>query len=345
MSYAIETCDLSKNFKHQRGLIDFFRPSKRVLETVAVNKVNVKVEEGGVFGLLGPNGAGKTTFIKMLCTLVTPTSGTARIYGFDVGREERQVRGLVGLVASDERSFFWRLTGRENLSFFASLYRAPKEETEKRIDELVELLDLTDVAEMRFNEYSTGMKQRLAIARGLLHKPRILFLDEPTRGLDPMSAHTLRGLIKERVVHHLGNSVLVTTHILSEAEQLCNRIALMDHGKIVANGSIEEIKSSFHNHVTYHLDVKNFSEEDIHRISRIRNVASCLKHCKDDDVLGIEINLFKTSGDISEVLKFIFENNGIILKCTMKETTLEDIFHLIFHDKREIYSVEGNYTS
>lgn len=119
----------------------------------------------------------------------------------------------------------------------------------------------------------------------------------------------------------------------------------MDHGKIVADGSIEEIKSSFHNHVTYHLDVKNFLEEDIHRISRIRNVASCLKHYKDDDVLGIEINLFKNSGDISEVLKFILENNGIILKCTMKETTLEDIFHLIFHDKREIHSLEGNYTS
>lgn len=334
MRYAIETYELTKKFRHQRGLVDVFRSSKGGAETTAVDNITIKVEDREIFGLLGPNGAGKTTFIKLLCTLVLPSSGTAKIYGYDVVKEEDRVKRLIGFVTSEERSFFWRLTGRENLRFFASLYKLPKKETEKRIEELFELFDLKEVSDRRFNECSTGLKQRLAIARGLLSKPRILFLDEPTRGLDPISANTLQDIIKERIVGHLGNSVFVTTHILSEIEQLCSSIAVMNHGRIIANGRMEEIKSSFQKYEKYHIEVKNFSEADFQRITQMEGIVGCSMPFHNNGSVNIEVRLRKNTRDISDILKFILQNNGRIVKCTMEETTFEDIFHSLFQDQK-----------
>lgn len=333
MQYAIETYDLSKRFQHQRGLLGLFQRSKKAEETIAVDKVNIKVEEGEVFGLLGHNGAGKTTLIKLLCTAIIPSSGTAKIHGYDITREGNHVRNLIGLVSSDERSFFWRLTGKENLIFFASLYKIPKKESEKRINNLLELFDLREAANIRFNEYSTGMKQKLGIARGLLNKPSILFLDEPTKGLDPASAHILRNLIKERVVRHLGNSVIVTTHILSEVEHLCNKIAVMNYGKIVASGSIEDIKSSFQKYEKYHLQIENLSDVDIDEIARMENIISYSRLFSTDGVIDIEISLLKNTKKISDILKFILQNNGKIRKCALIEPTFEEVFQSIVENK------------
>lgn len=327
MKYAIETHRLSKTFYHQRGLLDFFRPSKKVEETIAVDKVNLTMEKGEVLGLLGPNGAGKTTLIKMLCTAIIPSSGTAKIYGYDVVKEDYRVKRLISLVSSDERSFFWRLTGKENMRFFASLHKLLNKEAEKRIDHVLDLFDLKDVADIRFNEYSTGMKQKLSIARGLLSKPKIMFLDEPTKGLDPVSALTLQNLIKERVVSHFGNSVLFTTHILSEAEKLADRIVILNRGQMIVSGSTEEIKSNYQESEKYHIEVNNLSEKEVGKIADIENVVSFSWLHSSNGRIHMEIRLLKDKGDISDILKFILQNNGRILRCTLIEKAFEDLFY------------------
>lgn len=333
MKYAIETSRLTKRFYHQRGLIDLFRPSRKIVDTIAVNEVTLRVEQGIICGLLGSNGAGKTTFIKMLCTSILPSSGTAMIYGYDITRHEQQVKRLIGLVSSDERSFFWRLTGKQNLRFFAKLYKLPSNEIDKRIEHLFELFDLTYASDVRFNEYSTGMKQKLAIARGLLSRPKILFLDEPTKGLDPISANALRKLIKERVVGHLGNTVLVTTHILPEAEQLCDSIAVMDHGRIVASGSVGDITSAAQKYDKYNLTVQNISATDIQELLRMEDIINNSRLVHTNGAVSFEISLLKNSGAISHVLRYILNNNGKVLKCAIEDTTFEDVFHSIINEQ------------
>jgi ABC-2 type transport system permease protein len=208
----------------------------------AVDGVTLSIKAGELFGLLGPNGAGKTTLIKVLCTLIQPTSGVATINGYDLTQEYR-VKSSVGLMTSDERSFYWRLTGRQNLEFFGRLHHIPHEELGFRIEEAIDFSDLTPVADKRFNTYSTGMRQRLAIARAILHNPSILFLDEPARGLDPESIIRLHKLIRQELVDRKGITVFLTTHDLVEAESLCDRIALMNQGRITACGTIPELRT------------------------------------------------------------------------------------------------------
>jgi len=219
-----------------------------------VDHVDLSVEEGELFGLLGPNGAGKTTLIKLLATLIVPTSGTLRINGYDL-RDETGIRQSVGLATSDERSFYWRLSGRQNLEFFASLYGLPPERGRNRIDEVLEQVGLQEVAEVQFHTYSAGMRQRLTIARALLAEPQIIFLDEPTKGVDPVAARQLHALIRGRLIGHLGITVLMTTHQLAEAEQLCDRLAVMDKGRILMCGTLSELRGIFGPLKRYRLEV------------------------------------------------------------------------------------------
>ena len=185
---ALETSGLTKRYPHQRGLLEVLR-SLPARETLALDDVTFSVEPGEVFGLLGPNGSGKTTCLKLLSTILSPTAGRAVVCGHDVVREARTVRRLVALVSGEERSHYWRLTGRQNLEFFGRLFYLDQRTIGRRTDELLDVFDLSRFADVRVAEYSTGMKQKLSIARGLLSSPRLLFLDEPTRGLDPVAAH------------------------------------------------------------------------------------------------------------------------------------------------------------
>ena len=194
MEYAIQTDKLHKVFRQEKGLSDLFK-SGNANEKVAVNSLTLQIREGEIFGLLGPNGSGKTTFLKMLGTILLPTSGSATIFGHDIVREENKVRKIVGLVTGEERSLYWRLTGRQNLYFFGNLYGIKRQGMESQINKLLKLFDLEHAADNRVSGYSSGMKQKLAIARGLLGNPKILFLDEPTRTLDPLAAHNLLNLI------------------------------------------------------------------------------------------------------------------------------------------------------
>ncbi len=212
--FAIETEDLTKRYN---GL-------------TAVDGLNLTVDHGEVFGLLGPNGAGKTTIISMLCTIINPSSGSATVNGFDILKQSGKVRRSIGIVFQDP-SIDDRLTGRENLQLHACLYDMPSELTKKRIAEVLELVGLADRADYAMRTYSGGMRRRLELARGLLHRPSVLFLDEPTLGLDPQTREHLWEYI-ENLSLTSEITIILTTHYMEEADQLCQRIAIIDHGKI-----------------------------------------------------------------------------------------------------------------
>ncbi|MBI5870189.1 MAG: ABC transporter ATP-binding protein [Actinobacteria bacterium] len=206
----------------------------------AVRDISLSIERGEIFGLLGPNGAGKTTLTKMLCTLLLPTSGSASICGFDLARQQAKVKSRIALISSEERSFYWRLSGRQNLDFFAALHGLSKKTAQKRISEVLEIVEMSDAADRRFQEYSTGMKQRMGLARGLLADPEVFFMDEPTKGLDPIAAWQLHEFIRNRLAA-AGKTVVIATHHLAEAEQICDRVGIMYNGGMLASGPVKEL--------------------------------------------------------------------------------------------------------
>lgn len=210
----------------------------------AVDGISFTVGKGEIFGILGPNGAGKTTTIKMLCSLLRPSGGRAEVLGIDVSddRESRKLRRSISMVSGGERGLYYRLTGRQNLRFFADLYGISKDEREKRIEQALELVHMTDAADRKVESYSRGMKQRIHIARSLINDPEILFLDEPSIGLDPEIAMEIRGIVRD--LSERGKTVILTTHYMPEAEELCDRILLLKHGRTVGYGTISELKDT-----------------------------------------------------------------------------------------------------
>src|ERR687887_566870 len=233
---VVEARDLKRTYRTSTGIL-----RRRTLEVEAVRGVSFEIEKGELFGLLGPNGAGKTTTIKMLITLLIPTSGSARVLGYDVVKDAREVRKRIGYVFGGERGVYERLSGYDNLRYFAELYGVPPRIQKQRIEEMLELVGLKGREQERAEGYSRGMKQRLHVARGLLHDPAVIFLDEPTLGLDPVGARELRSTIATLV--DAGKTVLLTTHYMFEADSLCDRIAVISRGEIVAEGTPVELKS------------------------------------------------------------------------------------------------------
>jgi ABC-2 type transport system ATP-binding protein len=234
---VIEAIDLRRTYRTSTGI---FR--RRSLGVEAVRGVSFSVRQGELFGLLGPNGAGKTTTIKMLITLLLPTAGTARVLGLDVVEDAREVRKRIGYVFGGDRGLYERLPALDNLRYFAELYGVPPREQRTRIHELLELVGLDGREKERVEGYSRGMRQRLHIARGLLHDPEVVFLDEPTIGVDPVGARELRATISSLV--EAGKTVLLTTHYMFEADALCDRIAVIAKGRIVAEGTPQELKNT-----------------------------------------------------------------------------------------------------
>jgi ABC-2 type transport system ATP-binding protein len=224
---AIEVLHLRRTFKSNIGVI-----KRTTKEIVAVDDVSFEIQEGELFGLLGPNGAGKTTTVKMLTTLLIPTSGSASVKGFDVVAQAEEVRRRIGFIFGGERGLYWRLSGIDNLRYFASLYSIDPDVTKKRISYLLDMVGLNGRGDEKVEGYSRGMKQRLHVARTLLHDPDVLFLDEPTLGLDPVGAREFRQVILN--LQSEKKTILLTTHYMFEADALCDRIAVIDHGRIVA---------------------------------------------------------------------------------------------------------------
>jgi ABC-2 type transport system ATP-binding protein len=203
-------------------------------ETVALDSVDFEVKKGEIFGLLGPNGAGKTTIVKILSTILLPSSGKATVLGLDVAKNTREIRKRINLVSGGETPGYGSITVRENLWFFSQLYGLPKELAHQRIEKLSHDLELTEYLSTRMHKLSTGFKQRMNLVRGFINSPDVLFLDEPTLGLDVFSALNLRRVIKSWIEEHPEKTILLTTHYMAEADVLCDRIAMINHGKILA---------------------------------------------------------------------------------------------------------------
>ena len=310
--------------KQKRSFWPFGKREPKSMFT-AVNGVDLQIERGEIFGLLGPNGAGKSTTIRMLCTLLEPTSGTARVHGFDVVKQANEVRRSLGTVLAGERSIYWKLTGRENLEYFAALYHIPPEIARKRVEELIERMELKERANELVEKYSTGMKQRVAIAKALLARPPILLLDEPTLGLDPQAARRLRELIGE--LKQEGHTILLTTHYMEEADQLSDRIGIIDQGKVIALDTPERLKQRINQKEIIRLEVTGWHDEIAEKLRTVSGVDHL--NARQQDEAGLwEVNL--QSGNSRTVLPRIVEHisgNGTrLVNMNVVKPSLEDVF-------------------
>ena len=209
----------------------------------AVDHIELNVRRGEIYGFLGPNGAGKSTTIRMLCTLLKPTSGTAKVAGFDVEEDANEVRKRIGLV-SEKLIMYTRLTAEQNLTFFGRMYGIDDQELKPKIQELLDLVKLTPFKDRSVGGFSSGMRQRMNVIRALIHDPEIIFLDEPTTALDPQSTKFVRDTVLQ--LKENGHTIILTTHIMEEADELSDRISIIDHGKIMATGTVSDLKKEHH---------------------------------------------------------------------------------------------------
>jgi ABC-2 type transport system ATP-binding protein len=283
----------------------------------AVDQLNITVESGEIFGLLGPNGAGKTTTVSMLCTILKPTSGTATVNGFDIIREANKVRKSIGIVFQDP-SIDDRLTGRENLYMHANLYGVPTSEQKERINRILKLIELEDRADNLLRTYSGGMRRRLELGRGLIHYPKVLFLDEPTVGLDPQTRDHIWRYIKElKQAHEI--TVVLTTHYMDEADRLSDRIAIMDHGKIVVLDSQQKLKDTLEGDViavkANNLDVLSELVGKWFDLSKRRIVDGTL-----------EITVPNGKVIMPRIIELATQNNIYVDSLVLREPNLEDVF-------------------
>lgn len=331
---AIRTHGLTKWFSvppswRQRLRRPLRTPHRHV---VAVDQVTLEVHEGEMFGLLGPNGAGKTTLIKLLCTLIEPTAGSAQIGGVDL-RHTARVLAQVGMASGDERSFYWRLTGRENLEFFAALYGLRPTAARRRIAELLKQFDLEEQADRPFSGYSSGQKQRLSIARALLHRPRILFLDEPTRSLDPTATSHLHRFIVEELLHREGMTILLTTHRLDEAQRLCHRIGVMHRGRLRACGTVAELRKALGAATVYTLRIGGLaSVPEMPCLGPSgRLIVEPLATAGDWQV---RLEAAEDNGALAEVLARVVQAGGKVHDVTCEATSLEHVFQRLTAEDR-----------
>ena len=306
--------------------------TKRFGAFTAVDKVSFKVREGEIFGLLGPNGAGKTTTIKMLITLLAPSSGHASVAGADVKKDKRAVRESIGVVFQDP-SLDDNLTGRENLEFHAILYRVGKARREKRVKEMLKLVELEDKADLLVKYYSGGMKRRLEIGRGLLHQPKVMFLDEPTIGLDTQTRRHIWDYIEKLNREH-GTTIILTTHYIEEADFLCDRVAFVDHGKIVALDTPKTLKERMGGDVIT-LQVKGEIKDAAKKFKRITWAKSVSIH---EGAVKFTVD----NGDkrIPEIVNFAQKHGIAVSSVDLRKPSLEDVF--IKYTGKTIREEEGS---
>jgi ABC-2 type transport system ATP-binding protein len=307
---SIETFDLTKQFK----------------DTKAVDHLNMRIKQGEIFGLLGPNGAGKTTTISMLCTILKPTEGTATINGYDILKDPHNVRKSIGIVFQ-EPSVDDILTGRENLRLHAMWYSVPREIRDKRIDEVLELVGLEKRQNSLVKTYSGGMRRRLELARGLLHLPKVLFLDEPTLGLDPQTRERIWEYIED-MSKQREMTIVLTTHYMEEADRLCNRIAIIDEGRIVVMDSPLSLKESVGGDIVC-------LKTNPANVERFRTIESVSKIEAEDN------NIVLTVRNASQNLKEILDVAGKIDSVEIRSASLNDVFLRYTGKEIRVESGEG----
>jgi ABC-2 type transport system ATP-binding protein len=298
--------------------------TKRYGELVAVDQLELRINEGEIFGLLGPNGAGKTTTLSMLATLLKPTSGTASVNGYDIVQKSADVRRSIGIVFQDPSSDDI-LTGRENLYLHALMFGVPKNEREQRIQHVLKLVDLQDRANDIVKKYSGGMRRRLELARGLLHNPRVMFLDEPTLGLDPQTREHIWEYV-ENLVKTEKVTVIITTHYMDEADRLCNRVAIIDHGRVVALDTPSALKSKVGGEV---IRLRTRSP----RLDEIKQLDYVLSVNQSGSTLLLTVK--DASAHLQEILRLV----GDVASVEVRSPTLNDVF--LNYTGREIREESG----
>jgi ABC-2 type transport system ATP-binding protein len=313
------------------SIIEVKNLSKVFGKFTAVDGISFNVKKGEIFGLLGPNGAGKSTTLRMLSTLARPTGGTATIGGYDIVKDDTEVRKLIGIV-SEKMILYNRLTAKENLWFFGSLFNIPKDVLSKRIDELLGLVQLTKFKNAQVGTFSTGMRQRMNVVRALLNTPKVLFLDEPTLGLDPQSSVEIREFVK-KLNRENGTTVIVTTHMMVDADLMCDRIAIVDHGKIVALDTSANLKKQIAGADTaiIKLEITNLSSELMETIQALK----CADSVTREDSTHLKI-LVHGEQAFDSIIDAIRAKGGKINSMENLQPTLEDVFlHITGHQVRD----------
>jgi ABC-2 type transport system ATP-binding protein len=332
VDYTVEGLGLVKSFVKKRPIRDVLRRPFHRERVRALRGVDLQVRHGEIFGLLGPNGAGKTTLLKILSCLVLPDEGSATVCGVDTIHENR-VKPMIGLVNTDERSFYWRLSGAENLRFFATLYDVPRARFESRIAELLELVDMAHAADQRFAEYSAGMKQRLAIARALLHDPPILLMDEPTRSLDPAASLSLRGFIADQIRRGAGKTIVLATHNLAEAEALCDRLAIVVAGTVRETGTPTQIRRLGIDERRFRLEARDWPEAP-------RGPFRVVSSERVDGVQRVVVAL-DDGAELDDLLRALLQSGVRLLSCDKIEPDLEQAFTRILDQQKAADAAEA----
>ncbi len=314
---VIEQLAKTYRVKQRKGL---FKSEERAVE--ALKGVSFEIKPGEVFGLLGPNGAGKTTLIKCLTTLLLPTSGRAVINGFELTKQDNAIRATVGCMLMGERGLYWKLTGRENLVFFGALYHLTVRDRKKRADDIIARLDLGEIADRPVESYSSGQKMKLAFAKALINDAPLLILDEPTNTLDVPSARELRAVVRE--LNQAGKTVIYTTHIMSEAETLCQRVAIVDRGEVLALGAVDELKASLGREAVIRIEgvISAKATAAVEQLPGIRRAATAAVNGH----VQLTVVADQQATALPRLIETLLAHNAVMQKITPEEVTLEDVF-------------------
>ena len=293
-------------------------------QLIALDNVTLNVAQGELFGLLGPNGAGKTTLIKILTTLLGPSSGSARVNGWDVVTQSDQLRKDINMVSGGETSGYGLLTVQENLWMFSQFYGIPSRQANQRIKELLKIVGMEDRAETKCSNLSTGLRQKMNIVRGFMTDPRVLFLDEPTLGLDVGASRDVRHFVRQWVDDNPDRSLLLTTHYMVEAEELCDRVAIINQGKVLACDSPKALKAALNAEAVYEIAVSALDEQDLERLRLIPGIRRASLRPLEE---GAELQLiFEDDGVLTRLIQFLAERGSLIQSLHKREATLEDVF-------------------
>ena len=310
-------------------------------ELVALADVNLRIEQGELFGLLGPNGAGKTTLIKVLTTLLAPTSGRACVAGYDVTTEPQLVRPRINMVSGGESSGYGLLTVRENLWMFSQFYGVPSKEAYQRIDELLKRVGIFDRRHTKSSDLSTGLRQKMNIVRGFMTDPQVLFLDEPTLGLDVGASREVRGLIREWLDENNSRTLLLTTHYMVEADELCDRIAIINQGRVLACDTPSVLKQRLQKDAIFEIETSPLNGLSVTKLEKLPGIHKVT--CQESDGSATLNIILKEEAALAVLINALTAANVKIMKLSKNEPTLEDVFvELVGRSMADVETADGN---